>query len=993
MRFRQNTSLHVVIASVATALVSLVATKSTGETLVIVFVLGCSVSTFRTTRHHGGETRRLIRYLGVLGILAIAGFIVRGVHGELVGTEQPFPSPADLLHLPAYVLFFLVTLKVARARQARSDGDAWLDAVAPVVGVFMILWISFIGDFVTYDELTIATRALNMTYTTIIFGCMVVLLRIMATPGHRPTSYYLLGLAAGSYVVADLAATYSLSSGKGVSFTLALSPIAFGFLLASVKHPSIVELLDKTNEDELRLNNLRMATLAFTMTAPASILIFGPSLSMAHEVVFLVAGGVLATVVVLRVLRLLRRQQRVNDLEGLLSREVATLASLDSAEQIQDELPTAVQHLIPTGTRLGVEPNGMLSPLAIAIPSVSDTERQSVPFWVDLDNMAPEVRRVVEAIVREAGLLADSAEGIAATAKQQSLAETNRLIAEKERRFRSLVQHASDIIAVVDHHGQITYVSDAMFTVLGVRSEDAVDTNMAQYIHPSDLRASQRLLRSLVEDGKQKYAELRSRHVDGSTLLFEVVFTDMRDVPAVNGIVLNISDVTDRRRLERDLKNAETTDPLTLQLNRSAFIGELEVALRRTDVSGIPLSLAIIDLNDFKTVNDSLGPILADQALVECADRIRRTVRINDIVARLSGDEFGLLMPDGYSSVETVAVVERVLDAIREPFTLERRPVRLSATGGIAMNAGEDIPALELLRRADTALSIAKTTANGQALLFQEEMGREVNERLELRNGFANAIENDELRLVYQPIVSVSTGHIRSLEALARWTHPTLGPVSPSVFIPIAEESDQIHAVGEWALRSACEQIVAWDRAGISGFTVSVNMSGYQLRDDETVDKVAAILEETGVKPNRLVIEITESVLIDDSDFTRRRIAALRALGLSLAIDDFGTGYSSLSYLQRYDFDILKIDKAFVEQLANAENIREREIVRSIINLARGLSAVTVAEGIETHAEYKVLQNLGCDNGQGYLFYRPLEVSVVTAELVARTEADSTAAA
>jgi len=242
-------------------------------------------------------------------------------------------------------------------------------------------------------------------------------------------------------------------------------------------------------------------------------------------------------------------------------------------------------------------------------------------------------------------------------------------------------------------------------------------------------------------------------------------------------------------------------------------------------------------------------------------------------------------------------------------------------------------------------------------------------------------LETRGLRLAYQPIIDTFTGQIVSLEALARWTHPDRGEISPNVFIPIAESSGLISRLGDWALKTACKQVVAWDKAGYSFFTVSVNVSGHQLREDDYIQRVREILDATGVDPTRIIVEITESVLIDDTDFVASRIRSLRELGLALAIDDFGTGYSSLSYLQRYEFDYLKIDSGFVRPLGNDDDAQEREIVSAIVQLAQGLGAITVAEGIENVEEMTALEKLGCDRLQGFLFYRPIEVEAIEGAL------------
>ena len=252
-------------------------------------------------------------------------------------------------------------------------------------------------------------------------------------------------------------------------------------------------------------------------------------------------------------------------------------------------------------------------------------------------------------------------------------------------------------------------------------------------------------------------------------------------------------------------------------------------------------------------------------------------------------------------------------------------------------------------------------------------MGQEVSERIELRNLLQDALKTKKLRLAYQPIVDIDTGEIAALEALSRWQDDSRGNISPATFIPIAESAGMITELGEWALRTACEQVVEWARQGYDDFTVSVNMSGHQLREENVITKVSRILRETKVDPARITIEITESVLIDDTDFIAHRIRALRELGLRLAIDDFGTGYSSLSYLRRYEFDVLKIDRSFVIPLADDANKREREIVNAMIKLAQALGAITVAEGIEEAEEYGVLRTLGCDLAQGYLFWYPME--------------------
>ena len=393
------------------------------------------------------------------------------------------------------------------------------------------------------------------------------------------------------------------------------------------------------------------------------------------------------------------------------------------------------------------------------------------------------------------------------------------------------------------------------------------------------------------------------------------------------------------------------------------------------------MALAIINIDDFRMINEGFGTNVADELLVELAHRVRQAVRLDDSVARLNGDEFGILMPNGYSVFEAERALERILNDLTAPVSVSGRKIAVRATAGLVLNSDGSSTGIGMLRDADTALDTAKKTARGSFVLFDEAMGEEISERVELRNLLHDAITTNKLRLAFQPIVDMETGKIVSMEALSRWHDQSRGDIGPSTFIPIAEATGMISELGEWALRTACQRVVEWAEQGFDDFSVSVNMSGHQLREESVIATVKAILDETGVDPARITIEITESVLIDDTDFIAHRISALRDLGVRLAIDDFGTGYSSLSYLRRYEFDVLKVDRSFVIPLANDANKKEREIVNAMIKLAQALGAVTVAEGIEEPEEYAVLRTLGCDHAQGYLFWYPLEVEDVLGAL------------
>ncbi len=943
--------------------------------LLICWALGCSLAVLRASRRLSGAPQRLYRNLALVAGAISLGILVRGIDGLRTGRDQPIPSLADLIHLPTYLLCAWTILSVHRARAGRSSRAAWLDSIGITLALVTVLWVWFVGAFVLDETLPLVERLLNVTYNGIILVSLAVVLRITATPGERPVSYYVLGTAYGAFFFVDIAGTFTYATSEGVSASVVLSPFVFGLMVLAAWHPSAGRLLDTHTEAELTIGRLRLTVIAVAMCTPLIALTHRPSINapISNGVLALLCGGVIVSVM-MRVLLLLQSEAGRATMEQRSSSEIAQLGTLNSVEEIRRAMPSAIARAVEVPCRLVADASDSPSSIDLIAP-IRTEPVNSLMFERPLN---PGQQRVATSMVTNAAFFALSVADNAAAAQRRLEEAAQQQVAASEKRFRSLVQNASDIFIVLDSDGKTTYASDAIARVLGYEPEMLLGKQLNTIVHENDQEPAARHFLAVLNGTKaQEKHEFRAYTADGEVRLFEAIMTDMTDVPEVNGIVVNGTDVTAERSLERDLKDAETIDPLTLQLNRKAFIQEIDTALRRASISGAAVSIAIIDLDDFKTINDALGPVLADQALVETANRIRRSVRLGDVVARLSGDEFGVLMPDGYSSLESVAAIERVLTELQIPFELDRHPMSLKATAGLSIDVGGSDTASVLLREADTALGMAKKSAPGKSVMFEEEMGSAVSERLDLRTGFERALQNDEMRLVYQPILDIATGRIVSLEALARWKHPERGEVSPSIFIPIAEDSNTITPLGEWALRSACRQVNEWTLRGLSDFTVSVNMSGQTLIEDDVITRVRSILRETKVDPARIIIEITETVLIDDTEFIADRISALRALGVALAIDDFGTGYSSLSYLQRYEFDYLKIDRAFVRPLAAPENVKDREIVAAIIRLAKGLGATTIAEGIEGESEHLVLQTLNCDRAQGFLFHRPKEVNEI----------------
>src|SRR4051812_8079862 len=434
--------------------------------------------------------------------------------------------------------------------------------------------------------------------------------------------------------------------------------------------------------------------------------------------------------------------------------------------------------------------------------------------------------------------------------------------------------------------------------------------------------------------------------------------------------------LTDARRVDTMLHQA-LHDALTGLPNRALFTDRIQHALTQGRRRGTACGVIFLDLDRFKTVNDSLGHAAGDELLVTVARRIDASLRSADTAARLGGDEFAVLLEDLRDAEEAVLVAERITDAFAEPVVVHGREMFVKASVGIAVGRSG---ASELLRQADVAMYRAKSDGKGRYRVFEESMQAEVVERLELEGELLRAIERDEIEVHYQPVIALDGQTLAGFEALARWTHPSRGLVPPPQFIPLAEENGSIVALGRQILRTACRQAARWLHEFPSEQTriMSVNLSGRQLEDPNIVADVAAALADSGLPAGALVLEITETVLMRDTEATMARLTALKALGVRLAVDDFGTGYSSLRYLRRFPIDILKMAKPFVDGLEVGDD-EGRALARAIVELATSLKLACIAEGIEAPAQADVLHELGCGLGQGFHFARPMAPDAMAA--------------
>jgi diguanylate cyclase (GGDEF)-like protein/PAS domain S-box-containing protein len=543
-----------------------------------------------------------------------------------------------------------------------------------------------------------------------------------------------------------------------------------------------------------------------------------------------------------------------------------------------------------------------------------------------------------------------------------------------QERFRSLVQHSSDVITVTDAVGTIIYQSPSVRSVFGYESVDLLGTELQRLVHPDDVRS---VVRTLVETAKasgSERIECRVRHADGSWRHVESAVTARLDDPSVGGMVLNTRDITERKELEEQLAHQAFHDSLTGLANRALFRDRVEHALARMRRQRRPIAVLLFDLDGFKTVNDSLGHAFGDRFLVAVADRLRALLRPSDTPCRLGGDEFAVLVEDLGEPSGAAVVAERILEALRLPFVVDGKEIVTAASIGITIASKPDAVADDLLRNADVAMYTAKNRGRDRYELFKPSMHQAMLDRMDLEADLRRAVDRDEFVLHYQPTVALDTGRISGMEALVRWQSPERGMVPPGMFIPVAEDTGLIVRLGAWVLEEACRQAVAWQREFGSDAprTMSVNLSARQLQDDGLVAEVAAILERTGIRPEHVVLEITESAVMSDAELMTAKLHQLKTLGVRLAIDDFGTGYSSMSYLCSFPIDILKIDRSFVHGVRHEP--QKMGIVRTIVELGHILDLQTVAEGIELDEELQELRALQCDLGQGYWFARPLTV-------------------
>jgi diguanylate cyclase (GGDEF)-like protein/PAS domain S-box-containing protein len=557
-----------------------------------------------------------------------------------------------------------------------------------------------------------------------------------------------------------------------------------------------------------------------------------------------------------------------------------------------------------------------------------------------------------------------------------------------DERLTELVRRSSDMIAICDIDGVIRYASPSAEQLLGVPAGELGGRRLDDVLGPEAGHVRTAFEDVLGNANSEQVVNFSIPQSDDQKRSFKMVIANLCHVESIRGVTLNIRDVSDATRLHDQLRTLAFHDSLTLLANRALFADRVHQAIRHIP-DGMTPAVLFIDLDNFKTVNDSLGHSAGDQLLRSFAHRLVQCTRAGDTVARLGGDEFAVLIDHAPNVDAARAVANQIIESCRQPLEIDGRPLRIGASIGIAVS--DRVSNVErLLRNADAAMYSAKAHGKGHAEVFQPEMLRAARRRIRIENELVEALEKNELEAHYQPIVDLSSRHLVGVEALMRWRHPTRGFVMPGAFIPLAEETGQIIPMTQWMLDRACRDAARLQREleHGEGLRISVNMSSRYLNQADVVAEVRAALEKYGIKPECLILEVTESLLLENSARLAATFNALKLTGVRLALDDFGTGYSSLAYLHRFPIDILKIDRSFVQRLdrdsEGAEGADAVALARAILSLADALGLDTVAEGIELDSQRNTLLALGCKTGQGYAFGKPMPIDEILDAAVTR---------
>lgn len=669
--------------------------------------------------------------------------------------------------------------------------------------------------------------------------------------------------------------------------------------------------------------------------------------------------------------------------ESLVGRRLVTIVHPDYREAISNglsELSDELNTLSGSGSTLPlkfVRVDGELIDVEIAIMPFGDPGEDS--YMLEVRDITDR-KRAKEELRKAHNELEDRVEKRTRELTQQILERHK--AEEKLRLAAEVIANLTEAVIIVDRKFKVLDANPAYTEITGFREKDFLGNIPSFYkALKKDTELHQHMQQDLGSKGYWK-GEFWDKNKSGKEyalrLSISAIFGD-KEADTQYAIVLN--DITKRKQDQERIYQQANYDTLTGLPNRALFHDRLDLGLSTMNRSNRKLGLMFIDLDGFKLVNDTLGHDIGDLMLKEAAKRLKKCIRKGDTVARLGGDEFTVIMPNLLDPRHAPLLAQRILDTLAKPFQLNDHESFISGSIGVTIYPDDGTEAYELIKNADSAMYRAKDQGKANYQFFTADLNAQVKERLVLKNGLSKALAGNEFSLFYQPKLEISSGRITGVEALMRWNNDELGSISPVKFVPVLEETGMVVEVGEWALRTACAQHKDWIEKGLPPIRIAVNLSARQLREKSFIPMLKSVMKETGVTAASLEIEITESMLMLDSEGAVVALNTLNKMGFHVAMDDFGTGYSSLSYLKMFPIDTIKIDRSFVSDITTSED--DAEIIKTIISMGQTLNRRVIAEGVETEEQLALLKKYKCDEIQGYYFCVPLPSDEVTIFLYA----------
>ena len=959
--------------------------------------LAALLSVFAGLRIRRPKARRpwllIATAVGAVGL----GGAVRTIYAARGGQGLPF-SVRDLAAAVGYPMLGVALFALATRRTARRDWSGLIDAALITVGFAVASWVFIVTPVWNRNPHLTVAHGIALAHPAATVVLLAFAVRFIVTDGPGGRSYALLAGGSGLLIAADTIDALGATRGwfpTGIVFN-SFGLLAMALVGAAALDPSMPRLAESTDDPSTAVSRRRLALLALAVpVAPGLVIIRALGPTTATPLIAVVAAIAVGALAIARTVALVSAYERALRLEHMLREGAPRLVVARTREEIAAagaqlavDLAGGVQEAFVDLKLGGAPPTDVRDVLVIGGGETGSWLRGEYRQAGVLGRVGSARTLVFPIVVKDrpAGILRVAArrspspslrDALLTLASQVSAAlegadrADDILERRSAARFRSLVQNSRDLIAVIEPDLTMRFVTPSVHAMLDFGPDELVGTRLDALLHPEEVERTTALVREQAKSSGSSELEFQLRQRNGEWRTVEGAIANLLDDLSVRGLVLTAHDVTERRLLETELARQAFHDSLTGLPNRALFSDRVTHALERVGRTTRSVAVLFIDVDDFKTVNDSLGHSTGDELLVALGGRLRGCLRAADTGARLGGDEFGVLLEDVSGVDAAVEVAERILEALRRPVVLTDAELLVRASIGIVIGRGGQTSG-DLLRNADVAMYKGKRQGGNCYEVFEPAMHAAALARLELKADLERAMGNHEFHLVYQPIVELGNGSVVGLEALLRWTHPTRGAISPVEFIPLAEETGLIPEIGRWALERACEQTVVWQGAlpPTSRLSISVNLAGRQLQSSGLIGEVTDVLERTGIDPRDLMLEITESTLMDEVDLVATRLAELKRLGVRIAVDDFGTGFSSLSYLQRFPVDVLKIAKGFVDEIATEQ--RDARLVEAVIKIAGSLDLRTVAEGIELEEQRARLHELGCMLGQGYLFAKPM---------------------